>query len=260
MKFNCFAGVLLGLLSLLLPFPALAQHDSEAAVRGAVQKSQASGGRTRMSASVFTVGKDVKACQVQQPPNDLSYDLAVIQFNDDGTPADTRQLTAAATCIAQARRNPNGAIVLLFIHGWHHNAEWNTATDEGDSDFRAFRDVLFAMTRREAERYFPNFQTAVGRRVVGIYIGWNGDPSDSWLTNAGPLTHLSFWTRYSTAKRIGDGSALRDTIRAIVARTKDRLPSETTAPAPESPLILIGHSMGRGHSGIRISSIAERFQ
>jgi hypothetical protein len=196
-----------------------------------------------MSASVFTVGKDVEACQVEQPPNDLSYDLAVIQFNDDGTPADTSQLTAAATCISQARRNPNGAIVLLFIHGWHHNAEWNTATDEGDSHFRAFRDVLFAITRREAERYFP---TPAGRRVVGIYIGWNGDPSDSWLTNAGPLTHLSFWNRYSTAKRIGDGSALRDTIRTIVARTKDRLPSETTPPAPppESPLILIGHSMG----------------
>ena len=120
-----------------------------------------------MSGTVVTVDltKGVLRHQVEQRPNDQSYDLVVIQFTDAGTLVDTRQLAAAARSILQARRNPNGAIVLVFIHGWHHNADWNTATDEGDSHFRSFRQVLATITLREAKRYLPR---PGGRRVVGV--------------------------------------------------------------------------------------------
>jgi len=193
---------------------------------------------------VFTVnvGGEVRLGPVPGEPNEQSYDLAVIAFGDDGTFSNPGQLSAAAAAITHARNNPNGAIVVVFIHGWHHNADWNIATDGGDSHFRAFRQTLAFITLREAERYLPH---PGGRRVVGVYIGWNGDPADSWLTGAGPLTHLSFWDRYSVAKHIGDGAPMREVVRTIVEKTKQRLPDEGhAAPAVESPVILIGHSMG----------------
>ncbi len=210
------------------------------------QTADAKGSR-QVGPSTFTVEVrgGVHAGGQQRPPNDQSYELAVLRFNDDGTPVDPGQLAAAAECIARARRSPNGAVVLLFIHGWHHNADWDTASNGGDSHFRAVRTVLSTLTLREAERYSPEGPS--GRRVVGVYVGWNGDPSDSWLTKAGPLTHLSFWDRYSTAKSIGEAEHLRQAVRTIVKQTKEAVrPDPTAPPYPprESPLILIGHSMG----------------
>ena len=94
---------------------------------------------------------------------------------------------------------------------------------------------------REAERYRPSGEQA-GRRVVGIYLGWNGDPTSwfgSWLSRQGPATHLSFYDRYKAAEQVGGGRAIREAIRTIVEVTKTPMQDR-----PESPLVLAGHSMG----------------
>jgi len=194
--------------------------------------------------SVFTVDvrAGVKVGLGEPEPNDQSYDVAVVEFQDDGTPKDARQLPAAAECITRARKgNPNGAIVVLFIHGWHHGASWDIRDNTGDAHFRSFRDVLSSLTLREAERYFGH---AAGRRVVGIYLGWNGDPESSWFRNTAWLKHLSFWDRYDTAKRFGEGDAIIETIRTIIDCTKAHMTLEGGASAPASPLTMVGHSMG----------------
>jgi hypothetical protein len=177
-------------------------------------------------------------------PNDQAYDVAVVEFKDDGEFLDVTQLTEAVDCIKNAREtNRNGAIVVVFCHGWHHDARWDVAGDGvdagGDAHFAAFRSVLRSLTLREAERYTS---TAGGRRVVGIYIGWNGDPQGS-LLGEGWLTYLSFRDRYRVASRIGAGAHLSELVRTLVASTKDPIPS-IKDPAPESPLVVIGHSMG----------------
>src|SRR5712692_6594482 len=195
------------------------------------------------SGAVFNVdAQGVKPGREDRLPNDQSFDVAVIEFNDDGTFVDSSQLAAAADCVREARRsNDNGAIVVFFIHGWHHGATWDVARNDGDTHFLAFRRVLMGLTLREAERYTPG---PAGRRVVGVYFGWNGDPASSWLRDTRWLTHLSFWDRYRTTKTIGDGEAIRDAIRTLVARTKNPMELSPGQPRPESPLILIGHSMG----------------
>ena len=167
--------------------------------------------------------------------NDPSFELAVVEFNDDGSLVDPRQKTALADCITAARRsNPNGAMVVTFIHGWHHGARWD------DGHHVDFRKVLAGLALRETERYGQN---PAGRRVIGIYLGWQGDPATcEGLWRSSGLTNLSFFDRIRTAERIGGGDDLRMTIREIIACTKNPLPG--SAPQAESPLTLLGHSMG----------------
>jgi pimeloyl-ACP methyl ester carboxylesterase len=162
----------------------------------------------------------------------MSFEVAVVAFGDDGLCSHPSQLTAALRCIEQARSGPSaGAVVLLFIHGWHHGSSWD------DTHFVAFREVLKRLACREAERYGP--LGASGRRVVGIYLSWNGDPENTTLLRAGWLSLLTFWNRYSVAGSVGQANDFRDALRAIIlsAKSPDR-------PGPVAPLIMVGHSMG----------------
>ena len=187
--------------------------------------------------SVFTVSchsSDQKTPKIDKPPpNDHSFDLAVVEFNDDGSLLSVEQKDALHDCITRARHsNPNGALVVVFIHGWHHSARWE------DSHHASFRKVLASLALREAERYSNHPR---GRRVVGVYLGWHGDPASwggRWPTSR--LTHLSFFNRYHTAKRIGEGHDLYGTVRDIIECTK----APMTNAQGDSPLVLLGHSMG----------------
>jgi hypothetical protein len=204
--------------------------------------------------SVFCVDREDNRVQLgpgNKPPNHQSFDVAVIEFQDDGSFVDSAQLKAATDCIGAAREsNRNGALVVLFIHGWHHSAKWNVgkyasswdAEADDDQHFRQFRRVLMGLAVREAERYLPPTGEAGGRRIVGIYLGWNGDPKSwfgSWLSRTEYATHLTFYNRYQTAETVGGAGALRDALRGIVEVTK-----RPQQDRPESPLVLAGHSMG----------------
>src|SRR5262245_55780594 len=60
-----------------------------------------------------------------------SFDIAVIRFSEDGELEDFHQRVAAEQCIEMAKgRNPNGVIVVVFVHGWRHNAAWDLPTSE----------------------------------------------------------------------------------------------------------------------------------
>ena len=195
----------------------------------------------------FTKGwvDNVSVGWTDEKPSQTVFNVAVIEFNDDGSCVDEAQLGAATQCISEARKselNSNGALVLVFIHGWHHNAEWNIKTDGGDSNFHGFREVLKSLTLREAERQLST-GGYIGRRVIGIYIGWSGDPPDSLLKRIPLLTHLSFYNRTQTAGQIGSAPAIETAIEEIVLATKRPLDGALMT-RPESPLVMIGHSMG----------------
>jgi hypothetical protein len=153
------------------------------------------------------------------------FHVAVVQFDDDGIPTGPLQIQDAVSTIRSVRRSsPNGAIVVVFIHGWHHNAAWNRtastlATDaDGDDHFHSFRLVLESLALRELER--PGW-----RRVVGIYLGWNGDPVGGLV---GALDRVAapstFRNRYVVAQRIGATPAFQETLRSIITTTKELIP------------------------------------
>src|SRR6266567_4129015 len=146
-------------------------------------------------------------------PNDQSADVTAVAFNDDGSFVDRRQLESALQSVVEARRRLNGALVVVFAHGWHHSARWDSGTGEGDQHYTGFRNVLMSLALREAERYGAT--GPLGRRVVGIFLGWNGDPVSGiarFLTNR--LTSAAtFGNRYAVAEQIGRSPALRETLR-----------------------------------------------
>lgn len=207
--------------------------------------------------SVFTVkplwGDPVRLHEVVAGPADAPatepwFHVAVTQFEDDGTATNARQIEDAVATIHSVRSgSPNGAIVVVFIHGWHHSAAWKRSpstpvTDaDGDEHFHSFRLILESLALRELER--PGW-----RRVVGVYLGWNGDPSGpigETISRLPGLTHSTFWNRYPVAARIGTGATFRTTLRRVISATKDPVSSgDGGALSPDSPLVMIGHSMG----------------
>jgi hypothetical protein len=181
--------------------------------------------------------------------NEPSFDLAVVQFDDDGRPG-IGQVDAAVARVREVRQAPAsllaGALVVVFIHGWHHGGEWHRTASipddqpDGDDHFHGFRRILQSLTYREMERPSSASGLPAGRRVIGVYLTWNGDPQSGFLGAVARLprgSEASFWDRYGIAERIGAAHDLRETLRRIVIAVKHE-------PGPESPLVLIGHSMG----------------
>ena len=209
--------------------------------------------------SVFTVkpisdpatGRfEVVAGPADTPANEPWFHLAVVQFDDSGARVSPSQVDAATAAIRAARESsPHGVIVVAFIHGWHHNAAWNRTPStpvtqpDGDEHFHSFRLILESLALRELER--PHW-----RRVVGVYLGWNGDPVEgvrATVSGVPILTHVSFKDRYDVALQIGASPSFHDTLLSVISATKDPVPVKAGAPGAadaESPLIMIGHSMG----------------
>ena len=226
------------------------------------------------SGSLFTVTSkysapsrrfEVRSGVSDREPNDPSFDLAVIQFDDDGKYLDPSQIAAGEECVSAVRtsaRNRNGAVVVVFIHGWHHGAHWDrspsTPPDEpdGDTHFHQFRLLLESLALREAERYLQDPEPSAttekvspgGRRVIGIYIGWNGDPLSRAAINRIPLLNtLSFGNRYNTAATIAGSTDFHDMLRRLISSTKQPVASSSDRderPRSDSPVIIMGHSLG----------------
>ena len=195
-----------------------------------------------LKSSVFTVFRSaLKGPRSAGAANDLaeqSFEVAVVRFRDNGCFSRPADLEHAVACIDKARDTfAAGAIVVVFVHGWHHNADWDVATNEGDAHFRSFRGMLMTLALREQERH-----AELRRRVVGIYLGWDGDPVETWHRHLPGL--LTYWNRYGKAKAIGDGKHIQKAIASIVEHTKSSRKRSGRTEAPVGPLVVAGHSMG----------------
>ena len=173
---------------------------------------------------------------------DNYVDICAVEFDNDGGFVNPTQLITAKKAITEARRISGekqtdttarpGVVVMVFVHGWKHNADWD------DSNFVSFRHMVAAMSLRERERYGPNGCEA--RRVVGIYLGWEGTREGGWLKQLGKMLQLDYWNCDTSARSTAANSDLGGTLRAITEATKD--PAQPGG--DNSPLIFAGHSMG----------------
>ncbi len=114
------------------------------------------------------------------------------------------------------------------MHGWKHNA------NKSDSDFGHFKELIEDLTKQQAA-----LAESERRRVIGIYVGWDGaiGPRRPW-----PLPELTFWNRKRAADRISQSAVMTKIIAATNnARQQFRQREGITA---SDVTIMIEHSFG----------------
>ncbi len=163
----------------------------------------------------------------------------VIQVDDYGSFWHPEIPARALDAIERSARTTN-TIVILVVHGWHHNA----ASDDDNA-------VGFARTLQEIRKklddnvdgkpcvYRRSRQLLTGNgdvNIFGIYVGWRGKSLPM------PLDYLTFWDRKNAAERVGSGD-LREFLFRLngIYRTSYR---ERKPMTPYMGMASIGHSLG----------------
>ena len=186
-------------------------------------------------------GKTAPECAGRTPEIvDGKYELHFVEFDDQGwlhpqTAASpdaapdqsAMQIDALMDNLKQYLKARTDVKVILFVHGWKHNAE----TD--DDNVMKFRRLL---ERAASDELYQQSR----RQVIGIYIGWRGKP---WLL-PDPVLNLSFWNRKATASRVSAG-----TVRELFARLRSmqryfNLEALKEGRRPAMRTLMIGHSFG----------------
>jgi hypothetical protein len=150
---------------------------------------------------------------VRGPKGSGHYQLAFIEFDDQGSNLDNSQIKAALEVIHQAER----PFLFVYIHGWQNNANSRDVCR-----FEHFLDMISS-----------SFE-ATGRKqnVIGVYIAWRGRD----LVFPG-LNLLTFFSRKAVAAEIASQVSCLATLDELALAARD--PSKK-----EHRCILIGHSFG----------------
>jgi hypothetical protein len=154
-------------------------------------------------------------------PDAARVHLGVVEFDEQGELFDKPAFARLMDEAGAIARN-DGALVLLFIHGWNHNAQ------PCDSNLIAFEQALQQIAKLDAELCAAS-PACAQRKVIGIYAGWRG------LSLSAPvLKRLTFWSRKNAAHRMGQQGIVR-----LVSEL-----SKIRASRSSNRLALVGHSFG----------------
>jgi pimeloyl-ACP methyl ester carboxylesterase len=166
------------------------------------------------------------------------YQLGFVEFDEFGHLFNRKQMEDVLRQVNDNEKHD--PIVLVFVHGWHHNAY------PEDDNVQHFRGILADVSAAE------NHLTDVSKRrpVIGIYVGWRGEsigsntsPMVKTLTT--PLRTATFWDRKNTAQAIGHGGVAELFSRLSAIRDKN----------DKSRLVIIGHSFGGAFTYSALSQI-----
>src|SRR5580704_12610115 len=155
------------------------------------------------------------------------YELAIVEFDDQGRCYDRAQMDAVATRIGTWMTDEKDAIIVVFVHGWKHDAR----TD--DTNLSAFQGVLGKTVELELEQSAR--MGALARPVLGMFIGWRGM---SLYDRFGVSDNATFWDRQEAGRRVSTGS-----VRELLGRCRhyhNHRKDNGGAPL----FIVVGHSFG----------------
>lgn len=154
-------------------------------------------------------------------PEEASFDLAIIEFDDQGVFWKIEQLEDTLELIRdRSASSERGILVVLYVHGWRNNAD----PDLEDGDLVRFQSTLDRIAGN-----FAKAEASTPDRVVGVFIGWRGETSNIPIHNK-----VSFWGRRATAERVASLN-MRETMFSVMREAKSR---------DLSKCIVVGHSMG----------------
>jgi pimeloyl-ACP methyl ester carboxylesterase len=164
-------------------------------------------------ASVETIVADTPLCPERSEPARHTARVAYVEIDEQGYFQDRGQVDRA---LAVVREGDKPKYVVVFVHGWFHNAGLE------DENVRRFKCALANL---------QNIDGNTGEDVVGVYVGWRGA---SWTLPM--LRYLTFWDRKNTSDEIGRGSLVEFLTRLERAAKPD--------PASVNKLMVVGHSFG----------------
>jgi pimeloyl-ACP methyl ester carboxylesterase len=154
-----------------------------------------------------------QGCEQAAMEQSAQFDLAVVEFTDQGW-LQSRQQLDNALALAQPRGNDAREVqVILFVHGWQHSGGF------ADRNITMFREVILPS--------FVQSGTSRGLRTVGIYVSWRGQSIGLRGVN-----NITFYDRKATAEHVARGS-----IRELISRLR-------ALHDGSAHVTLIGHSFG----------------
>lgn len=170
-----------------------------------------------------------------QAPNWLfdfgTYELAIVEFDDQGICHDAAQMHGLADKMKELSARREDIIIIVFAHGWKHDAR------SDDSNLRDFRTkVLERVVDYEKHQAAAQQPQHAPRPVLGVFIGWRGmslyDSRFQFLEN------ITFWTRQSAGRRVAAGS-----VRELFGHLRNyhRNRSDDNG---EPLFVIVGHSFG----------------
>jgi hypothetical protein len=156
-----------------------------------------------------------------------NFSLSFVEFDDQGSLWDRRQLDTVINNISSEGKKPNGLLMVAFIHGWKNNARYD------NGNVASFRESLRQLARLEAEAAKNAKPPVPARKVLGLYVGWRGLSVDDYVVN-----QLTFWDRKNTAERVGHGAVTEFLVQLEDASTKAKEYNKNT------DFVIVGHSFG----------------
>ncbi|NOY62338.1 MAG: esterase [Gammaproteobacteria bacterium] len=162
---------------------------------------------------------------------DKDYLLGFIEFDDQGQLHSREQMNAVIGKIA-AETAEQDLLMVVFVHGWKHNADVN------DSNITDFRNSLMRLSVLESKTSRAEGRKA--RKIAGVYLGWRGESIDVPY-----LDNITFWDRKSTAHKVGRGGVTEVLTRLEqIRRAKKQENPDGTEQPGNTRLVIIGHSFG----------------
>lgn len=165
----------------------------------------------------------------------------VVQVDDYGAFWEPEVPDRLLRTIAENVQKTN-VVVVVFIHGWHHNAE---SGDRNAEDFAAtmksLREAMDDDKDGKAGIYRRSRENLTGNgdiEIYGVYIGWRGKS----LPEA--LDYATFWDRKSGAERVGEGDVREFLLRLNRLYTERSALREMSHRTTFMGLVGIGHSFG----------------
>lgn len=121
-------------------------------------------------------------------PN-ADFDLAFVEFTERGNVFDRDRMHTVLNHVETLAKGPEGVLVVVFTHGWKHNA---SSTDANVVSFTEWLNRVAHLPVTKGQR---------NRRAIGIYIGWRG-----LSLGPGPLANV-------VVELASEPGAVRETLR-----------------------------------------------
>jgi pimeloyl-ACP methyl ester carboxylesterase len=157
------------------------------------------------------------------------------EFDKDGREANAFQKEAIRRKIAALGKQKKTIFVVVFVHGWHNNAD-NSMRDHDPSPDSVKFDHLMGRHAEQVRRLFEQRGVEPIPAVLGIYVGWRGDS----LTTPG-MSYLTLSDRAGAADRLADPlnsdqNSLYNSLKYIA--------DVLHAADPNGRMLVAGHSLG----------------